>query len=67
MGRKKKVVEKEEVSEEEVMMGGLAIIEEEKGEPAIVPLSSVDFAREDLNNLAMKVNEIINYLNKNAI
>lgn len=49
----------------ETVISGVAFVEEVK-EPVILPLT-VDFGREDLNNVANKVNEIIQYINNNAV
>lgn len=38
-------------------------VEEEVKEPVIIPLT-IDFNREDLKTLGIKVNEIIDYLNE---
>ena len=65
MGRKKKVVDTTEkcvTGEVEYVDEVISVMEEVKV-PVILPLT-LDFNKEDMNTLVMKVNEIISYINR---
>lgn len=71
MAKKKKATKKEEKDLEAALdsltadtaFSGIAEIEPEMEELTIQPLS-VDFGREDLNTMGMKINEIIMFINR---
>lgn len=58
---KKKVVKKAKPNEEEVAFVPASWVDENP--PVAINPVSVDFGREDLNNLAKKINEIVEYIN----
>ena len=66
MKKKKEVKDVEKVTAEmttEEAFPGYAVVKTEEKKPLILPVT-VDFGREDLNNIGKKLNEVIEWINK---